>query len=120
VTEEDRIQQAIVGWLRLVLPPTALVFAVPNGGHRSKRTAGLLKATGTLSGVSDLFVIVPGFPRLICAEVKTSKGRLTPMQKDFGALIEAAGHEFCVWRSVEDARETLRQLGIATREAMDV
>jgi hypothetical protein len=117
VTEEDRIQQAIVGFLRVVLPQGALVFAIPNGGHRAKRTAGLLKATGTLAGVSDLFVIVPGHPRLICAEVKTAKGRLSPMQKDFGALVQAAGHEFRVWRSVEDARATLQELQIETREA---
>ena len=118
MTPEDRIQQAIVGWLRVVLPPTALVFAIPNGGARSKATAGILKATGVRAGVSDLLVIVPGVPRLICAEVKTAKGRLTPEQRDFGALVEGAGHVFVVWRSVEDARATLSDLGIETREAV--
>lgn len=118
MTAEDRIQQAIVAYLRAVLPQDALVFAVPNGGHRSKATAGILKATGTLAGVSDVFLIIPGFARLICAEIKTAKGRVTPAQRQFGTLVERAGHVFVVWRSIEDARATLTEFEIPTREAL--
>ena len=118
MTAEDRIQKAIVDYLRAVLPFEALVFAVPNGGRRSKATAGILKATGVQAGVSDLMIIVPGFQKLICAEIKTAKGKLSPMQRKFGELVEGAGHLFCIWRSIDDARATLQQHQIQTKETL--
>lgn len=36
-----------------------LLFHIPNGGGRSKREAGILKAMGVKAGVSDLFLPVP-------------------------------------------------------------
>jgi hypothetical protein len=37
-------------------PALALLLAVPNGGMRTKRTAGRLKAEGVKPGVPDLFL----------------------------------------------------------------
>lgn len=37
-------------------PRLALLFAIPNGGHRSKATAGKLKAEGVKAGVPDVFL----------------------------------------------------------------
>jgi hypothetical protein len=33
------------------------LFAVPNGGYRTKTTAALMKAEGQLSGVADLILL---------------------------------------------------------------
>lgn len=35
-----------------------LLFAIPNGGHRNKATAGKLKAEGVRAGIPDLFLPV--------------------------------------------------------------
>jgi len=40
-------------------PRWGLLLAIPNGGLRSKATAGKLKAEGVRAGVPDLFLPVP-------------------------------------------------------------
>lgn len=40
-------------------PRWRLLFAIPNGGQRSKATAGKLKAEGVKAGVPDLCLAVP-------------------------------------------------------------
>ena len=112
--DEDKIQAAIVEWAR-VAAPQAVVFAVPNGGLRSKREAAKLKWTGVLAGVPDLCIIcLSGGAYFI--EVKTPKGVLSPAQKDTIALLEAAGSDVAIARSIDDAREAFARWGIPTRE----
>ena len=36
------------------MPDLARLHSIPNGGHRSRATAGRLRAEGVLAGVSDL------------------------------------------------------------------
>ena len=55
---EDRLQSQCVRWFRLQYPDT-VIFAIPNGGQRSAITGALLKKTGTLAGVADLFLMTP-------------------------------------------------------------
>jgi hypothetical protein len=56
--EESRLQRACVQWFRLQYPAHTL-FAIPNGGKRNAREAGILKAEGVLPGVADLFLMYP-------------------------------------------------------------
>lgn len=56
---EHEMQASIIAEcnLRANLDPRwALIFAIPNGGKRSKATAGKLKAEGVRAGVPDLFL----------------------------------------------------------------
>jgi hypothetical protein len=55
---EARIQAAIVEWVRIAAAGV-LIFAVPNGGFRSKAEAARLKWTGVLAGIPDLVIIAP-------------------------------------------------------------
>ena len=41
-------------------------------------------------------------------EVKAEKGRQSPLQKKFQALVEARGHRYRIVRSIEDVQEALR------------
>jgi hypothetical protein len=43
-------------------PELALLYAVPNGGHRLKGAAAKAKAEGVLEGVPDLVLPVPRYP----------------------------------------------------------
>jgi hypothetical protein len=92
------------------------VFAVPNGGLRSKPEAARMKWTGTLAGVHDLCVLVPG-GRVYFLEVKTAAGRMEPAQIDFARRLLTLGCRWAVVRSIAEARDAFRRWGIATIEA---
>ena len=58
--EEHRIQCACVRWFRLQYPRLhERLFAVPNGGGRSKTEAARLVGEGVMPGVSDLILLKP-------------------------------------------------------------
>ncbi len=113
---EARIQAAIVAYVRTVAPPpAALIFAIPNGGLRTKAEAGLLRWTGALAGVPDLCLVLPG-GRCCFLEVKTAAGRLSAAQADMLNTFDEMGVDYFVVRSIDDVREMLAYFGIATRE----
>jgi hypothetical protein len=113
---EARIQASVVAWVRLVAPHV-LVFAVPNGGLRTKAEAARLKWTGVVAGIPDLIVIAPG-GRIHFAEVKATGGSLSPAQRAIHEALTALGTPPAIVRSVEDARRVFAAWGIATREAL--
>lgn len=60
---EDMHQAALFQWAAHTVVGGVRVgdylFAIPNGGHRSHRTASRLKQCGVKAGVSDMFLPVP-------------------------------------------------------------
>jgi hypothetical protein len=111
---EAEAQAAIVWYVRWVAPHLR-IFAVPNGGLRTKAEAARLKWTGVLAGVLDLVILLPG-GRSAYWETKTRKGRLSDDQLDMIAWLEANGHIWAVVLSIDDARRELARLGVETRE----
>lgn len=108
---EETIQRAIVAYLRLALPTTAVVWATPNQrGTRSRWEMGLLAALGVRAGVPDLFVLHAG--HLIGLEVKAPMGRVSKAQEATGAMLRLAGASVFVVRSVEEAAQALTDADI--------
>jgi hypothetical protein len=112
---EARLQAAIVEWVRTVAPDV-LVFAVPNGGLRSKAEAARLKWTGVVAGVPDLCVIAPG-GRAHFIEIKTPCGRLSEAQRDVIGVLARLGSPVMTVTSIDDVRRAFSGWGIETREA---
>lgn len=60
---EDAQQRALFQWATLIQtihgPLRDFMFAIPNGGKRSKVEAAIMKALGVTAGVSDVFVMLP-------------------------------------------------------------
>mgnify|MGYP000046985433 FL=1 len=55
---ENALQQKCYFWFHNTYPEyRGLLFAVPNGGKRTKREAKTLKLTGVVSGVSDMIFL---------------------------------------------------------------
>ena len=83
--------------------PGVRVFAIPNGGLRSKMVAVKLKAEGVRSGVPDLYI--PAWK--VWVEMKREKGgRLSKEQKDWIAYLEGIGDTVIVghgWRAAIEA-----------------
>ena len=112
--EEHNIQSACVRWFNLQWPQyRGLLFAVPNGGARSKATAGKLKAEGVVAGVSDLILLVPFIQECVqyfnglCIEMKTAKGRQSPDQKEWEDKVRGQGYEYKVIRSLDEFIEVV-------------
>lgn len=89
---EDQIQRAIVQHYRTRTVPGVFMFAVPNGGVRSKIEAAIMKATGTVAGVPDTIWIKDG--QVYGLELKADDGRVTESQLATQAAMVAAG-AFC-------------------------
>ena len=116
--EEHNIQCACVRWFNYQWPEyRGLLFAVPNGGARSKATAGKLKAEGVVPGVADLILLVPdnyetlATPRsgtwyhsihALCIEMKTEKGYQSPEQKEWAEKVRKYGYRYVVVRSLDE------------------
>ena len=102
---EDQIQAEIYKWFHNEYctkfnNPRCCIFAVPNGGLRSKHEAMKLKSTGVVAGVSDLIVLLPN--RCLFVEVKTEIGRQSDKQKEFEQIVKKLGFEYQLVRSLND------------------
>ncbi len=118
---EREIHVSILAWLRSVCP-SALVFHVPNsldmaGDPKTKAIAqARARKLGMLKGAPDLVVLSGGV--LVGLEVKREGAYAKPEQKAVGKVLEANGGHWFIVRSIEDAREALRDAGIHTREVL--
>lgn len=105
---EDKIQADIVKWFNNSYclknhNPRSIIFSVPNGGFRNQVEAMKLKATGLLSGVSDLIVIHRSI--IYFCELKTDSGVLSPTQKDFSLRVTENGFKYKIFRSLAEFQE---------------
>lgn len=101
---ESKIQHICVTWFRMTFPVVEkLLFSVPNGGWRGRRTGALMVYEGAVGGVSDLILLYPsGGKSSLCIEMKTPKGRgkaagtQSDNQKQWQALVEEHGSVYVV------------------------
>lgn len=80
---ESNLQKNCVRWFRMQYPELdKMLFSVPNGGKRNVIEASIMKAEGTVSGVSDLILLVPsGIFNSLCIEMKHGKGKQSKTQR---------------------------------------
>lgn len=104
---ESHLQRNCLQWFRLQYPHLRLLlFAVPNGGARNKREAGIMKAEGVTAGVADVILLKPsGGYASLCIEFKTEDGRQQPTQKEWQTAVEEAGNKYVVVRSFDGFKE---------------
>lgn len=101
IPTEHEEQREVVKWFRRKYGPIR-IFAIPNGGFRSRATAARLKAEGVSPGVPDLFV---PFHRLWIEMKRVKGGKLSPEQRNWQKyLVEECGHTWMVCHGAEDAK----------------
>ena len=105
IPTEHEEQRELVKWFRVTYRPVR-IFAIPNGGFRSRATAGRLKAEGVSPGVPDLFV--PAWQLWI--EMKRLRGgRVSPEQRNWQRyLVDECGHTWILCHGAEDAKAQVR------------
>lgn len=95
---EHQHQVKVMEWSRANTPrlrPLVMLHAIPNGGHRAKKTAADLKAEGVKKGVPDLCLPYPcgGFHGLYI-EMKAEGGSPSEDQEWWIEMLKGAG--YCV------------------------
>ncbi len=112
---ESEHQIALFVWAhyhKTTLPELRWMIHIPNGGMRSKRTAGRLKAEGVKSGVSDILLPVArgGFHGL-WVEMKNIKPRgvLSAEQKAWLDGMASEGYSTYVAYGWEQAADVIKQ-----------
>lgn len=98
--EEQRIQTAIVQYLRLnkyVCHSTPNGINIPTRGSRE-----IYRRMGLLSGVADLCIMLEE-GKTVWVEVKTPRGVQSDTQKAWAQCVQKLGHDYRIWRSIDDA-----------------
>ena len=101
--EESSLQRSCVLYFKYKHPDIEkMLFAVPNGGARSRREAAIMKGEGVTAGVADCILLVPrGAYASLCLEFKTETGRQSDSQKTWQKEAEANGNKYVVIRSFD-------------------
>ena len=100
VISEHLEQAHLVMWFRRAYPDT-LIFAIPNGGMRSKSQAMKLKVEGVVAGIPDLFV--PEW-RLWIEMKKVKGGVVSKEQQLMIKYLQSVGYSVIVGLGAEDAK----------------
>lgn len=106
---EHKEQVLLIRWWRLQYPRLSkCLFAIPNGGHRNIVTAMKLKDEGVVSGVSDLFLMMPkGDWHGLFIEMKAIKGRVSQEQTEFMQIATDNGYLAVVCFGFDDAKKVI-------------
>jgi len=112
-TTEHHEQKALFRWAEVAqyqYPELALLYAIPNGGHRHKAVAAKLKAEGVRKGVPDICLPVPrGRWHGLYIEMKTPAGTVRPEQKRWLSALRGQGYDAAVCRGWESARRFIEE-----------
>jgi len=105
-TVSEHMEQArVVMWFRRTYPDT-LIFAIPNGGLRSKSQAMNLKVEGVVPGIPDLFI--PAWR--VWVEMKKAKGgKLSQEQQLMIKYLQSVNYCVIVGHGAEDAINQLTE-----------
>ena len=103
--QESVLQKTCVSWFRAQWPAHApILFAVPNGGGRSRIESAIMKGEGVTAGVADLILLeARGGWGSLCIEMKTrdKSSRQSSTQRAWQEAAVRAGNRYVVIRSFE-------------------
>lgn len=105
---ETKIQHTCVEWFRITFPHVAgLLFAIPNGGIRTKKSGFMRKYEGAIAGIADLILLFPCNGKCsLCIEMKTphvkgkKAGAQSEAQRDWQKLVEGYGSVYVVCHGI--------------------
>lgn len=108
---EHTLQTRVVKWFRWQYPHMVHnLFAVPNGGYRTKTTAAHMKAEGQLAGVADLILLKrKGACGALLLEAKVKGNYQSETQREWQKRIEADGYIYKIFHSLEEFVEIVNE-----------
>tara|TARA_R110000787_G_scaffold25275_1_gene71070 strand:+ start:3554 stop:3904 length:351 start_codon:yes stop_codon:yes gene_type:complete len=111
---EHEEQREFVMWFRQKFDGVR-IFAIPNGGQRSRTTGAKLKAEGVSAGVPDLYI-----PAWRCwIEMKREQGgKISPVQKNWIEYLQSIGDTVIVGSGCKDAQEKAKEISACTKHGL--
>ncbi len=109
---EAALHRAVADYLAVAIQAPAFWTTFPAGGG-GKARGGQLRSRGLKAGVPDVLLIHDGKAHWI--ELKTDKGRVSPVQAETGALLMAANSPVMVCRSLDQVQSILQHWGFTLR-----
>jgi hypothetical protein len=106
VISEHLEQAHLVMWFRRTYPDI-LIFAIPNGGMRSKSQAMKLKVEGVVPGIPDLFV--PEW-KLWIEMKKVKGGKISPEQQNMIDYLQSVDYSVIVGLGAENAKAQILEI----------
>jgi len=108
-SEEDE-QSTLFDYASYQPEPWNLMFSIPNGGFRSKKTGAKMKRTGLKAGVPDIFLpVMRGKYGGLFIEMKSEKGIVQANQKEWHIKLRAQGYKCEICRGFEQAVKTIEK-----------
>lgn len=112
IPSEHDEQVALFEWAYLAQgrwPELAMLYAIPNGGHRHKAVAAKMKAEGVKAGVLDICLPVPrGQYHGLYVEMKKQKGgRLSDAQKWWKNMLLSQGYQVKVCHGADQGIDAI-------------
>ncbi len=114
--KESQLQYQIVAYLNAVLTPQYRVYANANASRRTTTGRAANAVPGLRKGIPDITIRGPGGVSYDL-EIKSTKGRLTPEQSEWGSWVVFGGGKWACVHSVEEVRVVLAAWSIPVREA---
>lgn len=107
---EHNLQVECVRWFRYAYP-NAILYAIPNGGYRTKTTARLMHAEGVLRGIPDLHLPIPkgGYASLYIEMKNGQKGVLSDFQKETITRLQNCGNKVVVCRTFYEFKREIEE-----------
>ena len=104
------MQRSVVDYLRWAAPDDLWWTSVNPVPAKSKAVAGMSKALGMRAGVPDFIFLYRGQALLI--ELKSSKGRESPAQREMSLLAAKAAVPTFICRSVDEVAAKIAAWGV--------
>jgi hypothetical protein len=109
---ESQEQIAIFEWAAWavnVAAEVSLLYAIPNGGLRTARTAGRLRKEGVKKGVPDLCLPIPrgSFHGLYIELKRTKGGETSPEQRAWLEALAGQGYKAVICKGADKAIEEI-------------
>lgn len=98
--EEDTLQMQCVTWFRLQYPKYEKLLFINHNNPRSKIDGARLKRMGLVSGVPDMTFLHRSVAYFI--EFKSSKGKVSPNQKEWQILAASEGFYTLLIRTFDE------------------
>jgi hypothetical protein len=103
---ERRLHLQVANYLDLALPANAFWWPTPNASKRLPRQAANMKRAKEFKpGIPDIMICYRG--RLICIELKSPKGRVSPEQDAVHERLTLSGAAVGICRSLDDLIDLL-------------